>query len=142
VSWIVAHGIGTALIEPRQAWQKGVTEKFRDECLSLEWFPSRAEAKVTIEGWRRHNEVRPHSSLNHLTPNEFVARGARPAPRQATGRRLRFMGTPRPGPLRGHPVGTRAASDGSHLANPWSEEPGQVTICQFSDHIHSLDRRK
>jgi hypothetical protein len=30
--------------------------------------------------------LRPHSSLNYLTPNEFVARGARPAPRQATGR--------------------------------------------------------
>jgi putative transposase len=48
--------------------------KFRDECLSLEWFRSRAEAKVLIEGWRRHfNEVRPHSSLGYLTPAEFVA---------------------------------------------------------------------
>jgi hypothetical protein len=28
VSWIVAHGIGTALIEPRQAWQNDVTEGF------------------------------------------------------------------------------------------------------------------
>ena len=28
--------------------------KFRDECLSLEWFRSRAEAKVLIEEWRRH----------------------------------------------------------------------------------------
>jgi len=25
--------------------------KFRDECLSLEWFRSRAEAKVIIEAW-------------------------------------------------------------------------------------------
>ena len=41
--------------------------KFRDECLSLEWFRSRAEAKVVIETWRRHfNEVRPHSSLGYL----------------------------------------------------------------------------
>ena len=94
LSWIVAHGIGTALIEPGKPWQNGVTEsfngKFRDECLSLEWFRSRAEAKVIIEAWRRHyNEVRPHSSLGYLTPNEFVARGARAAPRSATGGTLR-----------------------------------------------------
>jgi transposase InsO family protein len=68
LSWIVAQGIGTALIEPGKPWQNGVTEsfngKFRDECLSLEWFRSRVEAKVIIETWRRHyNEVRPHSSL-------------------------------------------------------------------------------
>ena len=53
LSWIVAQGIGTALIEPGKPWQNGVTEsfngKFRDECLSLEWFRSRAEAKVIIE---------------------------------------------------------------------------------------------
>jgi putative transposase len=90
-SWIVAQGIAMALIEPGKPWQNGVAEsfngKFRDECLSLEWFRSRAEAKVIIEVRRRHyNEVRPHSSLDYLTPNEFVARGARPAPRQATGR--------------------------------------------------------
>jgi transposase InsO family protein len=43
-------------------------------CLSLEWFRSRAEAKVLIEIWRKHyNEVRPHSSLGYLTPNEFKA---------------------------------------------------------------------
>jgi putative transposase len=41
LSWIVAQGIGTALIEPGKPWQNGVAEgfngKFRDECLSLEW---------------------------------------------------------------------------------------------------------
>jgi putative transposase len=50
LSWIVAQGIRTALIEPGKPWQNGITEsfngKFRDECLSLEWFRSRAEAKV------------------------------------------------------------------------------------------------
>jgi putative transposase len=104
LSWIVAQGIGTALIEPGKPWQNGVAEsfngKFRDECLSLEWFRSRAEAKVIIEAWRRHfNEVRPHSSLNYLTPNEFVARGARPAPRQATGRAAAVCGASAPRPV-------------------------------------------
>lgn len=46
--------------------------KLRDECLSLEWFRSRLEARVIIEQWRRHyNEVRPHSSLAYRTPVEF-----------------------------------------------------------------------
>jgi hypothetical protein len=53
------EGIGTALIEPGKPGQNGVTDsfngKFRDECLSLEWFRSRAEAKVIIEAWRQHS---------------------------------------------------------------------------------------
>jgi putative transposase len=108
LSWIVAQGIGTALIEPGKPWQNGVTEsfngKFRDECLSLEWFRSRAEAKVIIETWRRHfNEVRPHSSLDYLTPNEFVARLANPASRSATGQGAAVCGPSRPDPLH-HPL--------------------------------------
>jgi putative transposase len=104
LSWIVAQGIGTALIEPGKPWQNGVTEsfngKFRDECLSLEWFRSRTEAKVIIEAWRRHyNEVRPHSSLGYLTPNEFVARGARVALRSATGRGAAVNGASAPRPV-------------------------------------------
>jgi putative transposase len=67
LSWIVEQGIGTALIEPGKPWQNAVVEsfngKFRDECLSLEWFRSRAEAKVIIETWRRHyNRVSEHPS--------------------------------------------------------------------------------
>ena len=79
LKWIVDQGIETALIDPGKPWQNGATEsfngKFRDECLSLEWFRSRAEAKVVIETWRQHyNQVRPHSSLGYLTPAEFAAR--------------------------------------------------------------------
>ena len=104
LSWIVAQGIGTALIEPGKPWQNGVTEsfngKFRDECLSLEWFRSRAEAKVIIESWRQHyNAVRPHSTLGYLTPNEFVAQLTNAAPVEATGRGAAVCGPPRPGPL-------------------------------------------
>jgi len=93
LKWMVGQGIGTALIDPGKPWQNGATEsligKFRDECLSLEWFRSRAEAKVVIEAWRRHyKEVRPHSSLGYLTAAEFVARirEQNAAPRPATGR--------------------------------------------------------
>lgn len=75
--WLTESGIDTAYIAPGKPWQNGVDEsfngKFRDECLDMEWFRSRAEAVVVIEAWRRHyNEVRPHSSLGYLTPNEFT----------------------------------------------------------------------
>lgn len=78
LQWVNRHNLGLALIDPGKPWQNGTTEsfngKFRDECLSMEWFRSRAEAKVMIEAWRQHyNAVRPHSSLGKLTPFEFVA---------------------------------------------------------------------
>lgn len=77
-----------ALIEPGKPWQNGVAEsfngKFRDECLSMEWFRSRAEAKVVIESWRHHyNEIRPHSSLGNLTPSAFRSMGGKSAETEA-----------------------------------------------------------
>ena len=79
LEWLANERIETALIDPGKPWQNGMDEsfngKFRDECLSIEWFRSRAEARVLIEVWRRHyNQVRPHSSLEDLTPIEFKAR--------------------------------------------------------------------
>jgi putative transposase len=76
LKWAVDEGIETSLIEPGKPWQNGTDEsfngKFRDECLGMEWFRSRAEATPVIEIWRKHyNSVRPHSSLGYLTPNEF-----------------------------------------------------------------------
>lgn len=82
LAWILGSGIDTGLIEPGKPWQNGTCEsfngRFRDECLSLEWFRSREEARVVIETWRQHyNEDRPHSSLGHLTPAAYAARLAR-----------------------------------------------------------------
>jgi putative transposase len=76
LSWLAEEGIETALIDPGKPWQNANNEsfngKFRDECLSMEWFRSREEARVLIEIWRRHyNDVRPHSSLGYRTPSEF-----------------------------------------------------------------------
>jgi putative transposase len=40
-------------------------------------FASLAEARVLIEAWRRdYNDVRPHSALGGLTPNEALIRTA------------------------------------------------------------------
>ena len=76
LKWLHNAGIDTALNDPGKPWQNGADEsfngKFRDECLSMEWFRTRAEAKVVIETWRQHyNADRPHSSLDYLTPLVF-----------------------------------------------------------------------
>ena len=77
MKWLAGANIDTAHIDPGKPWQNATNEsfndKFRDECLSLEWFRSHEEARVLIGSWRRHyNEVRPHSSLGYLTPREFI----------------------------------------------------------------------
>ena len=82
LQWLLAAGIDTALIDPGKPWQNGTDEsfngKFRDECLNVEWFRTRAEATIVIEQWRRHyNAVRPHSSLGYLTPQEFKTQNER-----------------------------------------------------------------
>nr|WP_217442770.1 integrase core domain-containing protein [Myxococcus sp. CA033] len=74
--WAAEARIEPAHIAPGKPWQNGTDEsfngRFRDECLSMEWFRSRVEAKVVIEAWRQHyNLVRPHSGLGYLTPLEF-----------------------------------------------------------------------
>jgi len=76
LEWATKESLQLALIEPGKPWQNGTNEsfngKFRDECLSMEWFRNRLEARVVIEDWRIHyNDVRPHSSLKYQTPNEF-----------------------------------------------------------------------
>jgi putative transposase len=76
VTWAIAEGIETAFIDPGKPWQNGTNEsfngRFRDECLSVEWFRSPREAAALIETWRRYyNDERPHSSLGGLTPSEF-----------------------------------------------------------------------
>jgi putative transposase len=70
------------LSDPGEPWQNGHDEsfngKFRDECLSMEWFRNRHEAVPIIETSRQqYNEVRPHSSLDYLTPIEFKTKNTR-----------------------------------------------------------------
>jgi putative transposase len=47
--------------------------KFRDECLSVNWFLSLEDAAKKIEDWRwEYNHFRPHSSLDDFSPQEFI----------------------------------------------------------------------
>ena len=64
-------------IRPSKVVENAFIESFngrlRDECLNVHQFASLAEAQAIIEAWRRYyNQRRPHSSLGHLTPNEFL----------------------------------------------------------------------
>lgn len=77
LQWVTDEKIETAFIDPGKPWQNGTDEsfngRFRDECLSIEWFRSRPEAAAVIAEWQKHyNGVRPHSSLGYLTPWEFT----------------------------------------------------------------------
>lgn len=76
LKWATGQNLDIALIDPGKPWQNGTTEsfngKFRDECLSMEWFRNRVEAKAVIGQWRQHyNHIRPHSSLGNQTPTAF-----------------------------------------------------------------------
>ncbi len=57
--------------------QPKYADKFRDECLKEHWFTDLQDARDKIETWRiDYNQVRPHSSLDDLTPNEFAVAAA------------------------------------------------------------------
>ena len=133
LSWIVTQGIGTALIEPGKPWQNGVAEsfngKFRDECLSLEWFRSRAEAKVLIEAWRRHLQRGTSAFEPRLSHAERV-RGSRnkaSAPPCNGPGRCGTWGLRAPARCSTVPAGTNAASKGSRLKLTVVRKIGQVS---------------
>jgi len=50
LEWIADQKIETVLIDPGKPWQNGVGEsfngKFRDECLSMEWFLSGVSGRL------------------------------------------------------------------------------------------------
>ena len=76
--WAYRRSVQLDFIRPGKPVENAFIESFngrlRDECLNVHQFTSMAEAQDIIEAWRRdYNQRRPHSSLGHLTPNEFVA---------------------------------------------------------------------
>jgi len=76
-AWAYRNKVRLQFIEPGKPSQNGYVESFngtlRNECLNENWFGSITEARMIIEDWRRkYNEVRPHSSLGYLTPEEFT----------------------------------------------------------------------
>jgi putative transposase len=77
MAWAQSHGIRHILIQPGRPMQNGYIEsfngKFRDECLNEQWFETLHQARETINAWRQdYNEVRPHSSLERISPVRFA----------------------------------------------------------------------
>lgn len=75
--WAYRNEVRLQFIEPGKPTQNGFVESFngtlRNECLNENWFANIGEARRIIEGWRnKYNEVRPHSSLGYLTPEEYT----------------------------------------------------------------------
>jgi len=75
--WAYRRGVQLDFIRPGKPVENAFIESFngrlRDECLNVHQFASLAEAQAIIEAWRcDYNQRRPHSSLGHLTPNEFL----------------------------------------------------------------------
>ena len=75
--WAYQRGVQLDFIRPGKPVDNAVIESFngrlRDECLNVHQFTSIADAKEKIEAWRLdYNQRRPHSSLGHLTPNEYA----------------------------------------------------------------------
>ncbi len=75
--WAWRNGVKLHFIDPGKPQQNAFIESFnatfRKDCLNQNWFYTLEEAKEEIEKWRLdYNEYRPHSSLEDLTPNEFM----------------------------------------------------------------------
>jgi putative transposase len=76
--WAFERGVKLQFIEPGKPIQNAFIESFnsrlRAECLNEHVFVSLSDARTKIEQWRiEYNRERPHSSLGHLTPEEFAA---------------------------------------------------------------------
>ena len=52
---------------------EALNTRFRQECLNEHWFLSVADAQERVDAWREdYNQVRPHSSLQNMTPEEAL----------------------------------------------------------------------
>jgi putative transposase len=75
--WAHWHKVQLDFIRPGRPVENAFVEsfngRFRQECLNVNWFTSLADARATIEEWRReYNAQRPHSALGGLSPQEFL----------------------------------------------------------------------
>lgn len=79
LNWQQQRTVEWHYIAPGKPMQNGFVESFngklRDECLNEHLFTSYRHAQDLINTWRNdYNLTRPHSSLNGLTPHEFLTR--------------------------------------------------------------------
>ena len=78
LEWAYSKKLKLCPIQPGKPVQNAFVESFngrlRDECLNQHWFRDVAEARDLIEDWKEdYNAVRPHGSLEGMTPREYAA---------------------------------------------------------------------
>ena len=81
--WAEQHQIELEFIKPGTPTQNSYVERFnrtyREEILNMYVFRSLTEVRELSENWiREYNNERPHSSLNDLTPWEYLAKSEQP----------------------------------------------------------------
>jgi putative transposase len=75
--WAYENNVTLQFITPGRPMENGYIEsfhgRFREECLNEHWFLTLDDAREIIEDWRiDYNQVRPHSALGYLTPEQFA----------------------------------------------------------------------
>lgn len=75
--WAYEHGVIMDYSRPGTPTDNPFIESFngsfRDECLNVHWFLSLEDASEKMGAWRQeYNGYRPHSSLDGMTPDEFI----------------------------------------------------------------------
>ena len=76
LTWSVEHNVELHFIDPgkpvQNAWIESFNSRVRDEFLNANAFWTLAGLRAAADDWLiDYNEVRPHSSLGYLTPQEF-----------------------------------------------------------------------
>jgi putative transposase len=75
--WAEEHNVMLEFIKPGRPMQNGFIERFnrsyREAVLDMFVFQSLAEVREQTALWlKEYNEERPHKSLGHLTPREYL----------------------------------------------------------------------
>jgi len=75
--WAEQHGVTLEFIKPGKPMQNGFIERFnrsyREAVLDMFVFQGLSEVREQTEKWmKEYNEERPHESLGHMTPREYL----------------------------------------------------------------------
>ena len=75
--WAEQHGVRIEFIKPGKPMQSGFIERFnrsyREAVLDMFVFQELSEVREQTEKWlKEYNEERPHESLGHMTPREYL----------------------------------------------------------------------
>jgi putative transposase len=134
LAWQQDRKVEWHYIAPGKPMQNGLVESFngrlRDECLNEHLFTSLRHARHLIAAWRDdYNHHRPHTSLDGLTPREFLNRSTKDNGREDGGgrdlRRLRPRVQPAlPADVRALPRRTDRLHTGLRVGEGPGREPG------------------